>query len=131
MDYILELDQVSKRFPKDGFVLDRVSFSLPYGAVMGLVGQNGAGKTTAIGCILNTSSRDGGTIRLFGQEMGDQDTAIREKIGVVYDGDNFPGYLTAAQLSDCIRRGTLQCFKNICRIFTFLPDRRLGPIPEG
>ena len=66
MDYILELDQVSKRFPKDGFVLDRVSFSLPYGAVMGLVGQNGAGKTTAIGCILNTSSRDGGTIRLFG-----------------------------------------------------------------
>ena len=92
MDYILELDQVSKRFPKDGFVLDRVSFSLPYGAVMGLVGQNGAGKTTAIGCILNTSSRDGGTIRLFGQEMGDQDTAIREKIGVVYDGDNFPGF---------------------------------------
>ena len=100
MDYILELDQVSKRFPKDGFVLDRVSFSLPYGAVMGLVGQNGAGKTTAIGCILNTSSRDGGTIRLFGQEMGDQDTAISEKIGVVYDGDNFPGYLTAAQLSE-------------------------------
>lgn len=100
MDYILELDQVSKAYPKGGFVLDRVSFSVPYGAVMGLVGENGAGKTTSIGCILNTAPRDGGSIRLFGKEMGDGDTAVREKIGVVYDGDNFPGYLTAAQLSD-------------------------------
>lgn len=99
MDYILELDRVSKTFPKSDFMLDSVSFSLPYGGIMGFVGENGAGKTTTIGCILNTIAKDSGMVRLFGEEMSDSDTAIREKIGVVYDGDNFPGYLTAAQLS--------------------------------
>ncbi len=99
MEHILELNQVSKSFPKSGFLLDKVSFSLPYGAIMGFVGENGAGKTTTIGCILNTLLKDSGTIRLFGKEMSDGDTGIREKIGVVYDGDNFPGYLTAGQLA--------------------------------
>lgn len=38
-------------------------------------------------------------MKLFGKEMGDEDTDIREKIGVVYDGDNFPGFWTAGELS--------------------------------
>ncbi|MBD5395870.1 MAG: ABC transporter ATP-binding protein [Lachnospiraceae bacterium] len=99
MENILELDQVSKTFPKSGFMLDKVSFSVPYGSIMGFVGENGAGKTTTIGCILNTVAKDSGIIKLFGKEMSDSDTDMREKIGVVYDGDNFPSYLTAEQLS--------------------------------
>lgn len=99
MENILELQRVSKSFPTAGFALEDVTFSLPYGAILGFVGENGAGKTTTIGCILNTVNRDSGTIRLFGREMTDADTDLREKIGVVYDGDNFPSYWTAAQLA--------------------------------
>ena len=99
MENILELQQISKTFPKSNFTLDKLSFSLPYGSIMGFVGENGAGKTTTIGCILNTINKDSGTIKLFGKEMSDGDTDIREKIGVVYDGDNFPGFWTAKQLS--------------------------------
>lgn len=66
---------------------------------MGFVGENGAGKTTTIDCILNTIAKDSGEVRLFGREMSDADTDIREKIGVVYDGDNFPGFWTARQLA--------------------------------
>lgn len=100
MENILELQQVSKSFPKSNFTLENVSFSLPYGAIMGFVGENGAGKTTTIGCILNTVSKDGGTVKLFGKEMTDADTDMREKIGVVYDGDNFPAYWSAKELSE-------------------------------
>ena len=99
MDNILELELVSKTFPKSNYTLDKVSFSIPYGAIMGFVGENGAGKTTTIGCILNTVAKDSGTIKLFGKEMSDDDTDIREKIGVVYDGENFPGYLNAEELA--------------------------------
>lgn len=98
MDNILELNQVSKSFPKSDFTLENISFSLPYGTIMGFVGENGAGKTTTIGCILNTLKKDSGTIRLFGKEMTDADTELRQEIGVVYDGDNFPSYLNAEQL---------------------------------
>ncbi len=100
MENILELQQVSKAFPSSDFALDQVTFSLPYGAILGVVGENGAGKTTTIDCILNTIPKSGGTIRIFGREMSDADTDIREKIGVVYDGDNFPLYWTANQLSE-------------------------------
>jgi len=100
MENILELQEISKAFPKSNFILDKLSFSLPYGTILGFVGENGAGKTTTIGCILNTVKKDGGVVKLFGKEMQDNDTEIREKIGVVYDGDNFPGFWTAKQLSE-------------------------------
>ncbi len=99
MENILELQQICKSFPKSNFILDKLSFSLPYGAILGFVGENGAGKTTTIGCILNTVRKDSGMVKLFGKEMRDIDTDTREKIGVVYDGDNFPDFWTAKQLS--------------------------------
>ena len=99
MENILELQQVSKTFSKSKFSLEHVSFNLPYGTIMGFVGENGAGKTTTIGCILNTVKKDSGKIKLFGEEMFDADTAMREKIGVVYDGNNFPVNWTAKQLA--------------------------------
>ena len=55
---ILEVRSLKKTFPKSGFSLDEVSFSLPYGSIMGFVGENGAGKTTTIGCILGTLKKD-------------------------------------------------------------------------
>ena len=86
MENNLELQQISKTYAKSNFTLDKVSFSLPYGSILGFVGENGSGKTTTIGCILNTIMKDSGTVKLFGKEMLDTDTDMREKIGVVYDG---------------------------------------------
>lgn len=103
MDYALELENVSKTYQKSGFTLEKITFSVPSGSIMGFVGENGAGKSTTIGCILNTLFKDSGTIKLFNREMKDEDVEIREKIGVVYDGDNFPGYFSAEQLGNIMR----------------------------
>lgn len=103
MANVLELMNVSKKFSETGFALSNISFALPYGSIMGYVGENGAGKTTTIGCILNTLSKDNGTIKLFEKEMNDKDTSLRENVGVVYDGDNFPEYLNAERLANVMR----------------------------
>lgn len=100
MDYALEVKGLSKTYKKSGFTLDNVSFTVPKGTIVGLVGENGAGKSTTIGCILNTIFRDRGEVKLLGQEMRDEDTQLRQRIGVVYDGENFPGYYTAEQLAE-------------------------------
>lgn len=76
MENILELKQISKTFPRSNFILDNVSFSLPYGAILGFVGENGAGKTTTINCILNTFKKDSGEIKLFCKEMLDEDFVV-------------------------------------------------------
>lgn len=99
----LTLTGVSKTYAGSDFALKDVSFSLPAGSIMGLVGANGAGKSTTIGCILGTLKPQFGNIRVFGREISDDDTALRDAVGVVYDGDNFPGYLTASQLSYILR----------------------------
>jgi len=104
MSAILEVQGLMKKYKKSDFRLDNISFSLPSGAIMGLIGENGSGKTTTIGCILNTIIRDSGTVSVFGKEMKDESTEIREDIGVVFDANNFSDDLTAAKLSAVMKR---------------------------
>ena len=59
----IEIKDVTKRY--DGFTLDKVSFNVPKGCVMGFIGQNGAGKTTTIRSILNITNIEEGEIRLL------------------------------------------------------------------
>ena len=135
MDNILELHQVCKTFPRTNFTLDHVSFSIPYGSIMGFVGENGAGKTTTIGCVLNTVSKDSGTIKIFGKELADTDTELKEKIGVVYDGDNFPAYWTAEQLSDVMQglyaNWDNDLFKKYLNDFRLLPGQKIKSYSRG
>ena len=135
MDNIIELHQVCKTFPKTNFTFDHVSFSVPYGSIMGFVGENGAGKTTTIGCVLNTVSKDSGTIKIFGKELADTDTELKEKIGVVYDGDNFPAYWTAEQLSDVMQglytNWDNELFKKYLNDFRLLPNQKIKSYSRG
>lgn len=135
MNYALELKEVSKTYENSDFVLDKVSFALPTGTVMGFVGENGAGKTTTIGCALNTLFWDSGVVRLFGKEMTDDDIELRENIGVVYDGNNFPDYLTAGQLSD-IMQGVYQkwdnaLFQKYLNTFHLNKNQKIGKYSKG
>ena len=63
---ILEIDNLSKDY--GDFVLDRVSFLLPRGVIMGLIGENGAGKSTTINCILNEIQKNSGKVLIFGKD---------------------------------------------------------------
>lgn len=135
MENILELRQVSKSFPGSSFRLEDISFSLPYGAVLGFVGENGAGKTTTIGCILNTIAQYSGSIKLFGKEMRDSDTDIRERIAVVYDGANFPSYLNANQVSDIMagvyRHWDKTLFCHYLEKFKLAPTQKIKQYSRG
>lgn len=135
MNYALQLSKVCKKYEASGFALDHVSFALPMGCIMGFVGENGAGKTTTIGCILNTLSRDSGSVRLFEKEMDDRDTALRSELGVVYDGDNFPGYISAGQLSDIMQgiypRWDRPLFDRYLQDFHLDEKKKIGRYSKG
>lgn len=90
----LELSNVSKQY-KD-FTLDNISFKVPQGSIVGLIGENGAGKSTTINAVLGLISKDSGTITMLGKT--DIDAVCKENIGVVFDGNNYPDMLTPKQL---------------------------------
>ena len=97
----LEIKNLSKSF--DGFALQNVSLTLPMGSALGLIGENGAGKSTTISLLLGQLRRDGGEIRLLGQSAGENSAAIREDIGVVFDESCFPDGLNARQVDKAER----------------------------
>lgn len=103
MAHILEVKNLSKRYAKSGFALKNVSFNVPYGSIVGFIGENGAGKTTAISCILNVLFKDSGTIKILGSEMTDGDSALREELGAVFDAGSFPDQLDARKLSSIMQ----------------------------
>ncbi|HIU72351.1 MAG TPA: ABC transporter ATP-binding protein [Candidatus Galloscillospira excrementipullorum] len=102
MNSALELNDVSKHYP--GFSLEGVSFTLPQGCILGLVGENGAGKSTLIRLIMGASKREGGSIRVLGQEVDSEGFCdLKQEVGVVLDETHFPEGLTARQMERVLR----------------------------
>ncbi|HAU32908.1 MAG TPA: ABC transporter, partial [Lysinibacillus sp.] len=79
----IEIHDLHKGF--EGFSLKDVSFSVPQGTVMGFVGENGAGKSTTIKCMLNLVKKEYGDILLFNKDHVEHDQSIKKDIGVVFD----------------------------------------------
>lgn len=87
----------------DGFTLDHIGFTLPGGCIMGLIGENGAGKSTTIKLLLGLIDRDEGYFTLLGKSGDEIDAALKENIGVVMDDCCFPETLTAKQVGSVLR----------------------------
>ncbi len=79
MTPLLEVDGLRKEYPK--FSLGPVSFALEPGRIMGFIGRNGAGKTTTLKSILHIVRPDAGTLRYFGLDFGENERAIKQRVG--------------------------------------------------
>ena len=97
----LEIKNLSKEYPH--FRLDRLSLTLPGGCIMGLVGENGAGKSTTIKLLLDMIHRDGGTITILGRDNQSDLSLLKEEIGVVLDDVGLPECLKAGQIGKVMK----------------------------
>lgn len=88
---MLKIEHLIKRYGT--FSLD-CSLEIKPGCVTGLIGQNGAGKSTTFKAALGLIKPDSGTIRILGKDIGDFGTRDREELGVVLSDSGFSGYLT-------------------------------------
>lgn len=82
-----------------GFKLDNINLTLPKGCIMGLIGENGAGKSTTIKLILDTIKRDNGSIEVLGEDNLINFKERKEDIGVVLDEAYFPESFTVKQVN--------------------------------
>lgn len=96
MESVLQVENLTKQYA--GFKLDHVSFSVQKGTIMGLIGENGAGKSTTINAILDIIKKDAGTVTFWGKELSSDPKRLKEDIGVVFDGINFYETLTPAKV---------------------------------
>lgn len=99
----IEINGLTKNY--GDFTLDGVTFCLPSGSILGLVGENGAGKSTTIKLIMNAISRDSGTVTVLGVDnTSPAFYDVKEDIGVVLDEAYFPEVISAANVDAVMRR---------------------------
>lgn len=99
MNNALTVSGLTKTY-KD-FVLDNVSFSVPSGSIVGLIGENGAGKSTTINAALGLIHKEAGHVSILGKDELDNET--KEQIGVVFDGSNYPEILSPKKINQIMK----------------------------
>ena len=132
MDAILEVKDLTKQY--DGFTLDHVSFTVPGGCIMGLIGENGAGKSTTIKAILDLIHKDEGKVTFWGKDLA-QAPEIKEDIGVVFDGISFYETLTPARvgriLSEAYKNWDDNLYKEYLQRFSLPADKEIKGLSKG
>jgi ABC-2 type transport system ATP-binding protein len=123
----IELHELEKHYP--GFDL-KLDLELPRGCILGLVGENGAGKSTTIRMLLGMTRPDGGSIRVLGKERAD-----KEEIGVVLDEPAFPECLNPRQVGKIMkgifRNWDQAAYEDYLRKFELPENKRFREFSRG
>lgn len=129
----LELNNVTKEY-KD-FKLDHLSLTLPAGCILGLIGENGAGKSTTIKLILDMIHKDEGTIRIYGKDTEEASTLLKEDIGVVMDDNGIPAALNGKKIDKVMKHiyknWHSDCFMELLQKLSISADKKYGDFSRG
>ena len=92
---MLEIKDLHKTYGRGKPALDGVSFSVERGEVFGLLGHNGAGKSTALGIMLGMVRPDSGDVSIDGISVREDRAGALAKVGAIFESPCFYGYLSA------------------------------------
>lgn len=101
------VNKLTKKY-STGFTLGELSLTIPKGEIIGLIGENGAGKTTFIKSILGIINQSSGSIKIFDKDLTTDELSIKEDIGVVLDNMFFPEIMNAHDIEISMQ----EIFKN-------------------
>lgn len=129
----IEIRDLCKSYP--GFTLDHLNMTLPTGYILGLVGENGAGKSTTIRLLLDLIRRDSGEISVLGNDPAESDASWKNDIGVVLDSMGLPLTVNAVQvgkmMADAFSRWDAEKYDYYLDRFDVPRDRRFGEMSNG
>lgn len=130
----IEITDLTKEYKS--FKLDGVNLTLPSGCVMGLIGENGAGKSTIIKLIFNSIKRNSGSIKVLGCDNLDKSFEnVKNDIGVVLDEPCFPDCVRLKEINVMMRNiyknWSDDEFWNCCDKFTLPKDKRFKSFSRG
>ncbi|BCN31814.1 ABC transporter ATP-binding protein [Anaeromicropila herbilytica] len=97
METTIKVENLSKSYGSFLAVSD-LNISVERGEVFGLLGANGAGKSTSIECILGTKKADSGTVSILGMNPVTERKKLYEQVGVQFQESNYPDKITVSEL---------------------------------
>lgn len=133
MTPLLSVQHLTKFYP--GFTLRDVSFHLQPGRIMGLIGKNGAGKSTTLKAMLNMVHRDSGTVQLLGKDFFSHEQQCKQEIGVVFGGIDFYPLKKLSTITAVTRRfypnWDQAKYESYCKLFSLDEKKQLRVLSNG
>ena len=133
MTNYLEVKNLSKSF--DSFQLHNITFTLPKGYIMGLIGPNGSGKTTTIKLILNMLKRNSGEIKIMGLDNIIDEQKAKAELGVVFDTNYFSDDWKITQVEKSISvfypNWNTERFAEMLRKFHIATNKKVKELSKG
>ncbi len=129
---VLEVENLVKKYPS--FELKKVSFSIDEGHIVGLIGRNGAGKSTILKSILNLIQSDG-KIEFFGLNFRENEQEIKENIGFVSGGFDYYQLKTIKAISKATSifysKWDDQKYREYLNFFGLDENKKIKELSEG
>lgn len=134
MKNAIEIKDLVKKYDNN-FKLGPININIPSGCIIGLIGENGAGKTTLIKSILNIINMDNGSINIFNKNIKENESIIKENIGVVLDDMFFPEILNAKDLNSIMKNiyktWDQELYKKYLKDFNLPNDKKIKDLSKG
>ena len=133
MNNLLQVEHLNKQYP--GFALKDISFSVKPGRIMGLIGKNGAGKSTTLKSILNMVRPESGTVTMLGKDFYGHEKACKQNIGVVFGGIDFYPLKKLSAITAVTRQfyksWDQERYKNYLRQFSLDESKQFRSLSNG
>lgn len=131
---VIEIKGLTKRYK--GFALENLDLTLPEGCILGLVGENGAGKSTTIRLIMGALTRDAGDVSVLGVNNWSREfQQVKDDVGVVLDETCVPEFITARQfgriMADTYRRWDQAAYEGWLERFQLPRDKKFKEYSRG
>ena len=134
MDPVIWLDKVTKRFGAET-ALAEVSLEVPPGVVFALLGENGAGKTTAIRIMLGLAEASSGEAQVLGHSSAKQGLTIRQRVGYVPERPTLYEWMTVEEIgwftAGFYGPGFLPEYSRLAAGFGLPPRKKLNALSKG
>lgn len=134
MSHVLRLNEITKRYRKQ-LALNKVSLEVPRGVVVALLGENGAGKSTAIKILLGLVEPDFGQAEVLGLDSRTQGDEIRRTVGYVSERPVLYDWMTIAEIgwfaAGFYRSGYLAKYRDLIRGFELPEDQKIRELSKG
>lgn len=98
MDNVISVKNLTQRYGRGRLIYENLSFDVPKGSILGLLGKNGTGKTTTINILMGFLKPQGGECRIFGEEITTLSPATRSRIALLLEGHVQYSFMTISQI---------------------------------
>ena len=134
MDSVIRLENVTKRYGAQ-VALDRVSLDVPSGVVCALLGENGAGKTTAIRILLGLTHCDEGSAHVLGLDSARDGQRVRSQVGYVPERPTLYEWMTVSEIgwftAGFYGSGFLERYVRLADDYQLPPKRKIKSLSKG